>query len=144
MQSCSAGSNKRVVLETEELKSTWEHRLITGGTLTLLALLLGKGVSEANSLAHTFAGVGAAVFAYYLSGNLPYFHYTYLKLQSHHTIVTAKACSWFSGPDTECDANSVKSDESVQGSPVVQSPVFVSRRFSDWYIPLGGRQLRGW
>ena len=66
---CSAGNNKRVVLESEELKSTWEHRLITGGTLALLALLFGEGVSEVKSMGDGIEGLGAATFAYYLSGS---------------------------------------------------------------------------
>lgn len=37
--------------------------------MALLAVLLGEGASEINSIGDACSGLGAAVFAYYLSGN---------------------------------------------------------------------------
>ena len=62
------GSSKRTVPQTDELKSTWEHRYITAGTIALISLLFGKGVSEVHSLEDFCSSLGAVGFAYYLSG----------------------------------------------------------------------------
>ncbi len=63
-----AGKSKRILPADDELKSTWEHKCITGGTLLLLAALLGEGILEIESIRDALGGVGAALFAYYLSG----------------------------------------------------------------------------
>ena len=68
-QSChGAGSSKRVVSEGELLTSTWEHRLITGGSMLLMFALFGKGLSEISTPTEAMAGVAAFLFAYGLSG----------------------------------------------------------------------------
>lgn len=65
-----AGS-KRVVPQRDELKSTWEHRFITAGTIGLLALLFGEGVAELRSFTDVCCAFGSMAFAYYLSGVTP-------------------------------------------------------------------------
>ena len=64
----SAGSSKRVVSEGELLTSTWEHRLITGGSMLLMFSLFGKGLSEISTPTEAMTGVAAFLFAYGLSG----------------------------------------------------------------------------
>lgn len=63
-----AGASKRTVSTSQLLTSTWEHRVITGGSVSLMALLLCKGVTEIHSPIEALSGLGAAMFAYYLSG----------------------------------------------------------------------------
>ena len=58
-----------MVDEEELLTSTWEMRGITFGTMLLIGLLLGKGVSEVSGPGEALAGVAAFGFAYYLSGD---------------------------------------------------------------------------
>ena len=57
-----------MVSEGELLTSTWEHRLITGGSLLLMFALFGKGWSEVGTPMEAISGVAAILFAYSLSG----------------------------------------------------------------------------
>ena len=66
---CYTGSSKRVIDEEELLTSTWEMRGITFGTMLLIGLLMGKGISEVSGPGEALAGVAAFGFAYYLSGD---------------------------------------------------------------------------
>lgn len=53
------------------MESTWEHRAITGGSIALIAMLFGKGVSEVGSLQEASSSIAACLFAYTLSGVHP-------------------------------------------------------------------------
>lgn len=58
-------------MEGDQLTSTWEHRLITGGALFLIATLFAEGVSEIASPVEAITGVAAFLIAYALSGDNP-------------------------------------------------------------------------
>lgn len=75
-----------MVLEGDQLHSTWGHRAVTGTAFLLIGSLFAEGVSEISTPLEAGLGVSAFLFAYYLSGDQQ------LPLKSARSICTACSC----------------------------------------------------
>lgn len=107
------GSSKWVIDESENLKSTWEHRAWTWGCLGLLAASLGSAASGVHDASDVACAASALAAAYVLSdlgtgiyhwsvdnygdGNTPVFGRQIAAFQGHHqrpwTITQREFCN---------------------------------------------------